>query len=1070
LRKKSVDWQSRAGDGFDEAITSLLSLSGGSGASGSGDNPSTGLRFDRAELIQFSLSGIGIGSDRGRSAQTSSTKPADLPGKMLRASLAANATPAVTSSILSNVTVVEGGSAAIARPGPQSVTFTGTTGTLTIDHSVGFTGAITGLAGDDALDLVDVNYRATTTASFLGNTTGGTLTVSDGVHTASLALNGNYLSSSWTLSSDGNGGTIVVDPVASNAWQTLKIGAGGLLSGIDVAPDGTMVVRTDTYGAYIWNGTEWQQLVTSTSMPAAFATANANAGQGVYEIRIAPSNTNILYMTFEGYIFRSTNKGATWTQTNFAHVTADPNVNDRGTGQKMAIDPNNPNVVYVGTMQNGLFVTNDGGVTWQNVSAVPVSQVNPGNGEYPGITGIVFDPAFGGVTGGKTNTIFASSYGNGVYESTNAGASWSKLNGGPSSVGYAAVSPTGVYYAVGDGNSLWSYTNGTWTQLLLITNGQGIQSVAVNPFNPNEIVAQSGAGYLNVSYDAGTTWSGIDWSSIQLSATDVPWLATTPGFMSIAGTVFDPLVPGKLWASAGVGVWNTTVPQNLQWTTPITWNSQSAGIEQLVANEIVVAPGGHPVLASWDRPFFYVSDPTQYPSNYLAPHAGSFAAGWSVDYASSNPNVLVGIADWWGNEESGYSTDGGQTWQLFPTMPSFAGTTMGGTIAASSPTDIVWAPADGLAPQYTKDGGLTWHPVVLPGVTDWSTFDFAYYLDKRTVTADRVLPDTFYLYYVSTSDINSDGVYRSSDGGATWTKVFNGQISDWSYYSTRIEAVPGEAGNLFFTGGQQAVATHPAGEPFYLSTDGGTSWTAVPNVLEVSTFGFGAPATPGGYPSIYIVGYVNSVYGIWQSNDDAHSWVQIGDYPQGSLDTIKTIAGDPNIYGQVYVGFQGSGYAYLPAASAASSVNQSVPTATGMPTSAMTLTYPASQPASTLAGVTSSAETEASLSSLPSIRLRATSNTIVASPASGAVGPSNRSSLGLSFHTSTIGASVYGATSRRDFMDQRIALLCQYTAAGFQVRDDAGALASHMTAANGSTASQMLSVPQAIEKFGRQNI
>ena len=46
----------------------------------------------------------------------------------------------------------------------------------------------------------------------------------------------------------------------------------------------------------------------------------------------------------------------------------------------------------------------------------------------------------------------------------------------------------------------------------------------------------------------------------------------------------------------------------------------------------------------------------------------------------------------------------------------------------------------------------TWNPVVLPGVTDWSDFDWAYYLDKRTVTADRVLPDTFYLYYVSYSN------------------------------------------------------------------------------------------------------------------------------------------------------------------------------------------------------------------------------------------------------------------------------------------------------------------------------
>ena len=60
-----------------------------------------------------------------------------------------------------------------------------------------------------------------------------------------------------------------------------------------------------------------------------------------------------------------------------------------------------------------------------------------------------------------------------------------------------------------------------------------------------------------------------------------------------------------------------------------------------------------------------------------------------------------------------------------------------------------------------------------------------------------------------------------------------------------------------------------------------------------------------------IVGYVNKVYGVWQSINDAKSWTQIGTYPLNSLDTIKTISGDPNIYGQVYIGFSGSGYAYL---------------------------------------------------------------------------------------------------------------------------------------------------------------
>jgi 20S proteasome alpha/beta subunit len=800
-----------------------------------------------------------------------------------------------------SVTVAEGASVEINGLGPQSVTFTGTTGTLKIEHAFNYAGQISGLAGADALDLSDLSYGSATTATFLGNTTGGTLTVTNGTQTANISLIGNYLSSSWTLSSDGHGGTVVIDPVPANNWKELKIGAGGWLVGMDIAPDDTMVVRTDTYGAYIWNGTQWQQLVTSTSMPA--ADVGTGSAEGVYEIRIAPSNTNILYMEYLGNVYRSNDKGATWTKTAFSHVTESPNDLHRMNGQKMAVDPNNANVVYVGTPQDGLFVTRDGGTSWQKISAVPVS-AQDGSGQYPGITGITFDPT-SGTTGGKTNTIFASSYGHGVYESTNGGVSWTALSGGPSDVEYAAISSTGVYYAVGNNNSsLWKFTNGAWTQLNP-DNSQGIHTVSIDPFNPLHIIVGTPGGNLNQSLDGGATWGGINWAA-HMCSTDVPWLANTEQYMSSGGMAFDQLVPNKFWASDGIGVWNASVPQNMTWNTPVTWNSQSAGIEQLVANEILVAPGGKPIVASWDRPFFYVSDPNSYPTSYGVGNPNKFSAGWSLDYASSNPNFIVGINDWWGTEQSGYSTDGGQTWHTFPNMPSFAGTTIGGTIAASSPTEIVWAPANRVAPQYTKDGGVTWKPVVLPGVSDWSGFDFAYYLYKRTVTADRVLPDTFYMYY--------NGVYKTADGGDTWIKVFTGEISQFSGANSRIEAVPGKAGNLFFTGGPQGVPTHPAGEGFYQSTDGGSSWTAVPNVLEVSTFGFGAPATPAGYPSIYIVGYVNSVYGIWQSNDDAHSWTMIGDYPNGSLDTVKTIAGDPNIYGQVYVGFTGSGYAYLPAA------------------------------------------------------------------------------------------------------------------------------------------------------------
>jgi hypothetical protein len=987
--------------------------------------------------------------------------------------------------ITSSVSISEGATAGIEGAGTQSVTFTGTTGTLTIDHSLAFTGAITGLAGTDALDLVDVGYGATTTATFLGNTAGGTLTVSDGAHTSNISLVGNYLSSSWTLSSDGHGGTVVVDPVANNAWQTLKVGGGGLLSGLNIAPDGTMVVRADTYGAYIWNGSQWQQLVTMASMPAGFA--QPGTGQGVYEIQIAPSNSNILYMMYNGYVLKSTDKGTIWTKTSFAQVTESANASMRADGEHIAIDPNNPNVVYVGTPQNGLWVTKDGGTSWQSVAAVPVSLTNPG-GEYPGITGVVFDPATGGGIGGNTNTIFASSYGNGVYESTDGGASWSHLSGGPTNVEHATVSSTGVYYAVGnDNSSLWSYANGSWTELVTPSsiNGQWVAAVAVNPLNPSEIVFANGGGDLSFSFDAGQTWSGFYWTQ-HLNSTDIPWLATAGGsiaYLSTSNLAFSPTVPNQLIASTGIGVW--TASSQPPSSGVVVWNDQSLGIEQLVANQIIVPPGGNPVLASWDRGFFYIGDENTYPSAY-GPVSGDFVAGWSLDYASSNPGFLVGIADWYNNEDSGYSTDGGQTWTPFASKIPGAGTNyIGGTIAASSPTDIVWAPADGNQPYYTLNGGISWSPVVLPGVTSWSGFDFNHALNAHTVTADRVLANTFYMYDADLGNPDA-GVFKSTDGGASWTKVFSGQLSIFSFFSSKIESVPGEAGNLFFTGGSQATYST---EPFLRSTDGGTTWTAIPNVTEVLCFGFGAPAAPGGYPSIYIAGWVNSVYGVWQSNDNAQSWIQIGDYPLGSLDGITTITGDPNVYGQVYLGFQGSGYAQLSATPTTNPPSQTIMVSSGTPTLSTTteahlpLTPSVPRQPMLSTSTTPSTDTGGTVSVPFSGRDTATtwplppastgfhfsrlSKTLDITNSEAAISPSraragSSHALSLALERGSIVATAGGG----GLVDHRIALLSQYTAAGFHVRGNTGAIVNPVDAGSGTETTQPIWLAKAAEHRG----
>jgi fibronectin-binding autotransporter adhesin len=98
----------------------------------------------------------------------------------------------------------------------ENVTFTSTTGVLELARSQSYTGTVTGFSktGTNSLDLGDIVFGTKTKATYSGTTTSGILTVTDGTHTAKINLAGNYTASTFTVSSDGHGGTKVVDPAA----------------------------------------------------------------------------------------------------------------------------------------------------------------------------------------------------------------------------------------------------------------------------------------------------------------------------------------------------------------------------------------------------------------------------------------------------------------------------------------------------------------------------------------------------------------------------------------------------------------------------------------------------------------------------------------------------------------------------------------------------------------------------------------------------------------------------------------------------------------------------------------
>jgi hypothetical protein len=735
----------------------------------------------------------------------------------------------------------------------------------------------------------------------------------------------------------------IADISVAGQWLPLPIGAGGFITGHSISNDGTtLVCRTDTYGCYVWNAvsSKWEQLRTAARMPTQdVAPGNGSTEAGGYEIQVAPSDPTRIYMVtgyfvgpaLNSFVYVSRDRGKTFQRTpGWIPVPLRSNgPPGKNTNCHMAVDPANPDVVYLGTLTKGLFVTFDAGNTWKSVVTVPAS-INSGYS-----FSIAFDPT-SGTSNGRTNKIYVCSDGNGFYWCTDGSGTFSAMIGGPREVSDSAVSSVdGVLYACARNSgvvNLWHCVSGTWAILSNCNNGgHSAWSVAPDPTDANRLAVCDAGGRLNISIDHGVTWPhGYNPGTFATGnhrriANDIPWLAwTNEAFMSAAMIRFDPSQSNVLTFSEGIGFWTASPPNDT--SEAWAWNSQSTGVEQLVANYVCSPPGNDPILAAWDRPIFRVQDRRKYPSTHGPNNAFAIQMGWSVDWASASPSTIVAVVNWFppANDESCKSTDGGKSWVLFPvrSLPSSSVSgCFGGCIAATDDLTYMWIPRrnghtpNRSQPYVTLDGGATWAQAIPPGIptngdAGWGTnFD----LNRQIVCADRVLPGTFYAYssfggfykYVAGKTVE-DGLW--SNQSATLIPLDEGLA--------KIRSVPGYAGHVFACSG----ATDKYNQPhcvFMRTINGCKSFSTIADVQCVYAFGFGKPAPGSNYPAIYFAGLYRNSWGIYRSTSDLEAWngnsaqwTKIGEYPFGSYDLITCVEGDANAFGTVYVGFSGSGWGY----------------------------------------------------------------------------------------------------------------------------------------------------------------
>lgn len=738
-------------------------------------------------------------------------------------------------------------------------------------------------------------------------------------------------------------------------WSTQPIGGGGFVTNINIACDqgltscnnsgtATRVSRNDTYGAHYFNpnvscgntplpGGCWQQIVTANSMPTASVTAaTSNAGgTGSYEIVVAPSNTQHFYMLYgDGNLYTSLNRGVSWSLcAGWTQITASAGDGSRGMGNFMAVDPANENNLIVGTPAGGIFISSNGCSTMTHNATVPNSSA--ASGGY-GNSLVAFDQST--ISGGSTPRACATSYSNGIWCSSSGGGgitgTWTELNstGMPTTFWHMIIDPNGIIYvcdnsSTAGGGNLNEYTGGAWSKPGSGTIGTDCESVAVDPNNTNHVyvMSRNNPGTLyGTTTGPGGTWFGHTTSPSTRTATDIPYLAfTNENFMTPSNIAFDPAGSNLLWFTEGVGIWQANAPTTGSVT--INWTSFTAAIEELDMTQIISPPGGTIVAFAQDRPEFYLNSLTQYPSTHgLAnPQANAIIYGYSGDWAQSSPSTIVGMGtEPFGSftDESGISTNGGQTFTAFASIPTTPSSNRGGCIAATTPSAILWAPTNVTTPFVTANGGTSWsQPATLPstGWTNQQQFN-------GNCAADRVTANTFYLYNYSYNGSFVNAVYSSSNAGSTWTQVctpcgpggtanFKNNGADINgAFEVQLQAMPSTAGNLFFTSGRNVSVSHPTSSPtpFYHSTNGGSTWAAIANFNDVWAFGFGAPKSGSSFSTIYAWGWYSGTLGTWRSTDNAATWTQLDNgYPLGIFAPIVTITGDNNNYGRVYECFQG---------------------------------------------------------------------------------------------------------------------------------------------------------------------
>ena len=158
----------------------------------------------------------------------------------------------------------------------------------------------------------------------------------------------------------GAAGDGTVAGTVAYQWKSVTILGGGFVTGVIFSPaeKDLIYARTDIGGAYRYDPKS-QHWIPITDM---LSRGQSNF-KGIESLAADPVNPDRVYMAVGTYsqewagaggMMRSKDRGETWEITEMP-IKMGGNENGRGNGERLAVDPNDPNILLFGSRKNGLW-------------------------------------------------------------------------------------------------------------------------------------------------------------------------------------------------------------------------------------------------------------------------------------------------------------------------------------------------------------------------------------------------------------------------------------------------------------------------------------------------------------------------------------------------------------------------------------------------------------------------------------------------------------------------------------------------------------------------------------------